>query len=42
MRIAKNKLGADMVIKPGGGAIELKLGYNWELDRYGRRNQHGC
>ena len=24
----KNKLGADMVIKPGGGAIELKLGYN--------------
>ena len=30
----KNKLGADIVIKPGGGAIEFKLGYDWDLDRY--------
>jgi hypothetical protein len=30
----KNKLGADMVIKPGGGAIEFTLGYDWDIDRY--------
>ena len=30
----KNVLGAEMVAKPGGGAIEFKLGYNWDIDRY--------
>ena len=30
----QNKLGADMAIKPGGGAIEVKLSYRWDVQRY--------
>lgn len=30
----KNTLGADLNIKPGGGALVFTLGYKWDIDRY--------
>jgi hypothetical protein len=32
--VNQNKLGADFVLRPGGGALEFSLSYAWWADRY--------